>query len=123
MKSAFEPDDLMTILDGIDDAVVKVDGQANFIAMNQVAASLYHRLGLDPQQMKGKSVWEVFPDLKGTVVERELRQVIEEHMQVSYEFYYSKDQHWYETKGYPASPGAILVFRDITAKKAASAAS
>jgi PAS domain S-box-containing protein len=123
MKSAFERDDLMTILDGIDDAVVKLDGQANFTAMNQVAASVYQRLGLNPQQMKGKSVWEVFPELKGTVVERELRQVIEEHMQVSYEFYYPKDQHWYETKGYPASPGAILVFRDITAKKAASHAS
>jgi PAS domain S-box-containing protein len=123
MKSAFERADLMTILDGIDDAVVKLDGQANFAAMNQVAPSLYPRLGLDPQHMKGKSLWEVFPGLKGTFVERELRQVIEEHMQVSYEFYYPKDQHWYETKGYPASPGAILVFRDITAKKAASPAS
>jgi PAS domain S-box-containing protein len=123
MKSAFERDDLMTILDGIDDAVVRLDGQANFTAMNEVAATVYHRLGLNPHQMKGKSVWEVFPELKGTVVERELRQVIEEHMQVSYEFYYPKDQHWYETKGYPASPGAILVFRDITAKKAASSAS
>ena len=30
MKSAFERDDLMTILDGIDDAVVKLDGQAKF---------------------------------------------------------------------------------------------
>jgi PAS domain S-box-containing protein len=113
----------MTILDGIDDAVIKLDGQANFTAMNHVAASLYHRLGFDPQLMKGKSLWDVFPELKGTFVERELGQVIEEHMQVSYEFYYPKDQHWYETKGYPASPGAILVFRDITAKKAASTAS
>jgi hypothetical protein len=65
----------------------------------------------------------VFPDLKGTVIERELRQVLDDHVQVTYEFYYSRDQHWYETKGYPASPGAILVFRDITAKKAASPAS
>jgi hypothetical protein len=73
--------------------------------------------------MKGKSLWEVFPDLKGTVIERELRQVLDDHVQVTYEFYYSRDQHWYETKGYPASPGAILVFRDITAKKAASPAS
>jgi PAS domain S-box-containing protein len=123
MKTAFEPDDLMTILDGIDDAVVKLDGQGNFAAMNQAAASFYQRLGLDPQHIKGKSVWKVFPELKGTVVERELRQVIEEHTQVSYEFYYPKDQHWYETKGYPASPGAILVFRDITQKKTASPAS
>ena len=120
MKSAFEPDDLMTVLDGIDDAVVKLDGKANFAAMNQVAANIYQRLGLDPQQMQGKSVWELFPELKGTIVERELRQVIEDHTQVSYEFYYPKDKRWYETKGYPASPGAILVFRDITDKKAAT---
>ena len=43
--------------------------------------------------------------------------MLEDHVQVSYEFYYPKDQHWYETKGYPTSPGAILVFRDITAKR------
>jgi len=120
MKTAFQQDDLMAILDGIDDAVVKLDGQANFAAMNQAAANIYQRLGLDPQQMKGKSVWELFPDLKGTLVERELRQVIEDHTQISYEFFYPQDQRWYETKGYPASPGAILVFRDITARKATS---
>jgi PAS domain S-box-containing protein len=120
MKSAFQRDDLMAILDGIDDAVVKLDGQANFAAMNQAAANVYQRLGLDPQQMKGKSVWELFPDLKGTLVERELRQVIEAHAPITYEFFYPKDQRWYETKGYPASPGAILVFRDITDKKVTS---
>jgi PAS domain S-box-containing protein len=102
--------------------VVKLDGQAKFAAMNQAAMNIYQRLGLDPQHMKGKSLWEVFPDLKGTFIERELRQVLDDHVQVTYEFYYSRDQHWYETKGYPASPGAILVFRDITAKKAASQA-
>jgi PAS domain S-box-containing protein len=120
MKSAFQPDDLMAILDSIDDAVVKLDGQANFAAMNQAAANIYQRLGFEPQQMKGKSVWELFPDLKGTLVERELRQVIEDHTQISYEFFYPKDQRWYETKGYPASPGAILVFRDITPRKTAA---
>jgi PAS domain S-box-containing protein len=119
MQRAFQPDDLMAILDGIDDAVVKLDGQANFAAMNQAAAEIYQRLGLDPPNMKGKSVWELFPELKSTLVEKELRQVLEDHVQVSYEFYHPKDQHWYETKGYPASPGAILVFRDITAKKTA----
>lgn len=110
----------MAILDGIEDAVVKLDGQANFSAMNQAAADIYRRLGFDPQTMKGKSAWDLFPELKGTIVEREIRHVIEDHVQVSYEFYYPKDQRWYETKGYPASPGAILVFRDITARKAVS---
>ena len=83
MKSSFKQDDLMTILDGIEDAVVKLDGEAKFAAMNQAAVNIYQRLGLDPQNMKGESVWEVFPDLKGTVIERELRQVLDDHVQVT----------------------------------------
>ena len=67
MKSSFQQNDLMTILDGIEDAVVKLDGQAKFAAMNQAAMNIYQRLGLDPQHMKGKSLWEVFPDLKGHI--------------------------------------------------------
>jgi PAS domain S-box-containing protein len=119
MHKAFERADLMVILDGIDDAVVKLDEQANFVAMNQAAAEIYQRLGLSFENMKGKSIWQLFPDLKGTLVERQLRSVIEDHMQVSFEFYYPTDQHWYETRGYPAAPGAILVFHDITLKKTA----
>ena len=120
MNRGFERDDLMAILEGIDDPVVKLDGQAHFVAMNQAAANIYQRLGLTFEHMNGKSVWELFPDLKGTNAERELRSVIEDHVQANFELYSSKDQRWYETKGYPASPGAILVFRDITHKKTAS---
>ena len=117
MNRDFERNDLMAILDSIDDAVIKLNAQAEFVAMNQAAMTIYQRLGLDPEQMKGKSVWEVFPDFKDTIIERELHSVIEGHMQISFEFYYPKDQHWYETKGYPVPPGAVLVFRDITGKK------
>jgi hypothetical protein len=52
----------------------------------------------------------LFPELKGTLVERELRHVIEDLRQVSDEFYYSKDQRWYETKGYPASLAPFSFF-------------
>jgi hypothetical protein len=44
------------------------------------------------------------------LVERELRQVIQDHVQISFEFYYPKDQRWYETKGYPASPEPFWFF-------------
>jgi hypothetical protein len=57
MHRAFQPDDLMTILDGVADAVVKLDGQAKFLAMNKGAATIYERFGLDFfRDMKGKSV-------------------------------------------------------------------
>ncbi|MDF2459400.1 MAG: hypothetical protein K0S79_1816, partial [Nitrospira sp.] len=71
MHRAFQPADLMVILEGIDDAVIKLDEQGNFAAMNQAAADMYQRLGLSFQDMKGKSIWELVPALKGTTVERE----------------------------------------------------
>ena len=73
MESPFRKDDLMAILDGIEDAVVKLDGQSKYVAMNKAAADTFRRLGQDPQTMIGKSVWEVFPEVKGTIVEWELR--------------------------------------------------
>jgi len=66
METPFGKDDLMAMLDSVEDAVVKLDGSAKYVAMNKAAADIFRRLGQDPQAMIGKSMWEVFPDLKGS---------------------------------------------------------
>jgi PAS domain S-box-containing protein len=118
MYKSFRPEDLMAVLEGISDAVVKLDADSNYIAMNGAAAEIFRRLGREPQQMLGKSFWELFPDLKGTIVERKIREMLEHDVHIHYEFFYPADQRWYETRGYPSSNGAILIFRDITQQKA-----
>jgi PAS domain S-box-containing protein len=120
MKKTFQSEDLMVVLDGISDAVVKLDGKANYVAMNKAAEDTFQRLGKDPRSMIGKSVWEMFPEVKGTLVERNILRALEDDASIKYEYYYSIDQRWYETQGYPSSPGVILVFRDITDRKAIS---
>ena len=119
MHKSFKPEDLMAVLEGISDAVVKLDADSNYMAMNSAAADIFRRLGRDPQQMLGKSLWELFPDVKGTIVERKIREMLEHDVHIQYEFFYPVDQRWYETRGYPSSKGAILIFRDITQQKAA----
>jgi PAS domain S-box-containing protein len=120
MESPFGKDDLMAMLDSVEDAVVKLDGSAKYVAMNKAAADIFRRLGQDPEAMIGKSVWELFPDVKGTIVERELHKALEDHTSIKFEFLYPGDQHWYDIQGYPSHPGVILVFRDITGRKNAS---
>ena len=78
----------MAILDGIADAVVKLDGQATYTAMNQAAIDTFRQLGHDPKAMIGQSAWDVFPELRGTIVEREVRKAIEDHVMIRYEFRY-----------------------------------
>jgi PAS domain S-box-containing protein len=112
----FEKDDLMSMLDSIEDAVVKLDGDAKYVAMNRAAADVFRRLGKDPQGMIGKSVWELFPDVQGTIAERQLGSALKDHVAIKFEFLYPGDQHRYEIQGYPSHPGVILVFRDITGR-------
>ena len=118
MYSSFKPEDLMAVLEGISDAVVKLDADSNYIAMNGAAAEVFRRLGREPQQMLGKSVWELFPGVKGTIVEQKLREVLEHDVHIEYDFFYPVDQRWYQGRGYPSMKGAILIFRDITQRKA-----
>jgi hypothetical protein len=44
----------MTSLNGIKDAVVKLDVQAKYATMNTAAAEKFRRLGQDPQKMISK---------------------------------------------------------------------
>ena len=78
------------------------------MAMNRAAADTFQRLGQDPQKIVGKSVWEMFPEMKGT------------HAPMKFEFLYPGDKRWYEIQGYATTPGVILVFRDITDRRRAS---
>jgi hypothetical protein len=55
MKSAFERDDLMTILDGIDDAVVKLDGQAKFHSDEPSGGESISPAGVRPPAQKDRA--------------------------------------------------------------------
>lgn len=109
--------DLMRILEGIADSVVRLDGNAKYVSMNRSAEDAFRNLGHDPSDMIGKSVWEVFPDVRGTIVESELRRAFDDETPIHYEFFYPRNQRWYQTDGFPASPGVVLIFRDITSRK------
>ena len=117
MSQDFGKDDPMAILEGVNDGVIKVDHDANYIALNRAAGEIFRQLGRDPAQVIGKCVWEVFPEAKGTIVERELTRALNELTGTKYDFFLAPARRWYETSVYPSKQGAILVFRDITNRK------
>src|SRR5262245_40797506 len=55
MRSTDGLDELTTVLDGIKDAAVKVDRQANCLAMNRAAVEIFRELKRDPAQLIGQS--------------------------------------------------------------------
>ena len=63
--------------------------------------------------MIGKSLWQVFPEVRGTIVEQELTRLIELRIPVKYEVFYPPAKKWYRTDGYPSGDGVVLIFREI----------
>jgi PAS domain S-box-containing protein len=116
-RHTMKTDDLMTTLHGISDAVLRLDGQAKCMTMNQAAERIVHGLGRDPGKAIGQSVWELFPGLKGTDAEQQLRHALDDQRPIQHEVYSPADQRWYEVQGFPSSPGVVLIFRDITERK------
>ena len=113
-------DDLLAILEDISDGVVSLDREGKYLSINKAAAKIFRGLNRDPQSINGKRVWEVFPEAKDTIVEREIKRALKDQTSIQYEFLYPPNQRWYETKGYPSPQGVILVFRDITDRKASA---
>jgi PAS domain S-box-containing protein len=110
MKTA----DLMTTLEDISDAVLRLDGQGKCMTMNQAAEHIFRRLGHDPAGTIGRSVWELFPALKGTVAEQKLRHALDDQRPIQHQVYSPVEQRWYESQAFPSSPGVVLIIRDIT---------
>lgn len=117
MNSSFQHADLITILQGTAHAVIELDGRGKSLGMNSAAAEMIHTLGHEPQAVLGKAIWDLFSDVKDTVLEQKIQAVLAYNVPMQYEFFSPVDQHWYETRAYPTSSGAILTFRDITHRK------
>ena len=107
----------MQLLRSVSDPVVRLDGQGRYMSMNVAAEQIFIRSGHDPIKLLGQVVWEVFPHLKGTAAENELRRALEDDVPIVYEFYYPPEQRWYEAQGFPSSPGVLLIFKDVTERK------
>jgi PAS domain-containing protein len=93
MTPDFGNDDLMTILEGVNDGVIKLDRGANYVALNRAASEIFRQLGRDPVR------------------------VLKEGLPTKHEFYLPPAKRWYETSAYPSKEGVILVIRDITQSK------
>jgi len=117
MNSKFS-DQLLAILEGISDGVVALNREAKYTSINRAAAELLRRLNRNPNAIVGQSLWQVFPELRGTIVEKEIRRALENGVRIQYEYLFPTDQRWYEVQGYPSAEGVILLFRDITDRKA-----
>ena len=108
------------ILESLPDLTHVFDRDWRFRYLNPVAAAAARAGGLDPARLIGRLVLDAYPFLRGSRFEAEGRRAVAEGRPVEYEEYYPGDGRWYETRVVPTADGAVVLARDVTARRRAA---
>ncbi|MGO9940383.1 MAG: ATP-binding protein [Terracidiphilus sp.] len=101
-------------LEFIPEAFCTFDREFRVTYMNRTATAIAKRSGVPHI---GKSLWELYPMLVGTVVEANFRKAMDERVPVDFEQYFAGDgaESWFKFLIYPQpGDGIILYLRDTT---------
>lgn len=99
------------ILSRINDSMVSLDSNWCYTFLND-AAMPFHPDGRE--NTLGRSVWEVHPELKGTIFWNKYHEAKESGKSLSFASYYKAMDKWFSVKVYPSSDGLTIFFNDIS---------
>jgi signal transduction histidine kinase/CheY-like chemotaxis protein len=100
------------VLEHIPDIFFTFDRDFRFTYMNAAGASIAERMG---KKLLGDCVWDVLPELQGTIVESNFRRAMEQRQDLEFEYYYEPFAGWFRLHVYPLpDEGIILYAREIT---------
>nr|WP_240451227.1 EAL domain-containing protein [Wenzhouxiangella sp. XN201] len=104
-------DRLAAMLEAITDGFVAVDEQWRYTYVNATAAWI---LGKSREELIGTSIWDQFPELVGSRMERALVTAMEERISNSAEEFFEPLDIWFDMHAYPWEEGVAVFFRDVT---------
>lgn len=105
-----------SILASVADIHVVLDREFRYLYLNNAAIEA---LGHSREEMLGRSVWEVFPDIIGTELEDQLRRAMDDGATAAFDFHYVVTDRWWEHRISPTRDGLAVFATDITERKRA----
>jgi len=94
--------------------VMVLDGYERVRYANQAGRQLSADPSLDPT---GAIVWERFPDLIGSALQREYARVLRDQVSVRFDEYQHAADRWLHVLAYPVQDGLIATIRDVTQER------
>ena len=112
------------ILESISDPFVVQDADWRFRYINSAAARVFAGGGAaNPASMVGQVVWDLYPQIVGTPIEKEMKRAARERIAVEFETFAAEQGTWSELRCYPLPDGGLATqWKDITARKKAEEA-
>src|SRR6516225_9762498 len=105
------------ILESIQDGLVSLDREFRFTYVNRAAEIL---LSKSKTTLLGKNVWEVYPELVGSIAEANARRALGQRIPLHFEYRHPASNKRTDVSLYPTSDAGVTVyFRDTICEKAA----
>lgn len=108
--------ELGTVFNRISDGVVSLNNDWRYTFLNDAALAT-HPLG--QKQTLGKIIWDVHPEMKGTVFWDKYHEAMQTGKVVEIEDYYAPMEIWFSVKVYPSSDGLTIFYKNVTENKRA----
>ncbi|WP_295364339.1 PAS domain S-box protein [Arenimonas sp.] len=108
--------ELSSVFESISDAFYTLDTQWRFVFVNPRAEALMRKRR---DELVGRTVWEVFPDALGSVIEREFRAAVGGERTGDFEVHFAPLDAWFRARVYPHPHGLAVYFQDISDRKRA----
>jgi PAS domain S-box-containing protein len=99
------------MLERVEEAFLAVDEEWTLTYVNERAGEM---AGRDPEELVGRTVWEVFPAAADLAFYEEAETAIENQETVNFQEYYPPLSVWMEVSVYPDSDGVSVFMRDVT---------
>jgi PAS domain S-box-containing protein len=103
----------------VHEQVFALDRKWRYVYVNERVTQV---VGLTKEQILGKTIWELFPEVVGSVFERQIRQAVAEFSPVHFEYCYPPWKRWFEMHVYPSAERLTVFVAEITDRKKAEAA-
>jgi PAS domain S-box-containing protein len=107
-----------SILASVTDTHIVFDRQWHYAYVNDAAV---RAIGRPRDQIIGRTLWELYPDIVGTEIERQYRRAMEERVAVAFEFHYLTLDSWWDNRFNPVPEGLAVFATDITERRQAEA--
>jgi signal transduction histidine kinase/DNA-binding response OmpR family regulator len=106
--------DLEQVLSNLKDGFSIINRQWEYVYVNDQVIEFINK---PKDALLGHVYWDLFPDVKGTSLENDLRTAMDTDQVVTAEFFYLPHERWYENRIYPQANGISLFSTDITPRK------
>ncbi|MDZ8096842.1 MAG: ATP-binding protein [Nostoc sp. DedQUE05] len=110
---------LETVIAGIQDQFFVLDREWRYSFVNEQVAEI---VGIPKEELLGKIVWEVFPDMVKSEFDTEVHRAIAQNTVVQFEYFYPASQRWFENRIYPFAEGVSIFVTEISDRKQAEKA-